>query len=82
MLTVQMNSKYANDIHKYAFDAFALCAYSHSIETKSRCGRRNYSPRQSGRPAAYLTLMGFVPAEMRGTKVRLALGCGEAQRQS
>ncbi|EPW5280684.1 hypothetical protein ACWMSZ_004173 [Yersinia enterocolitica] len=34
---------------------------------------RNYSPRQSGRQAAYLTLMGFVPAEMRGTKEKLAL---------
>ncbi|PSH38354.1 hypothetical protein BA192_07900 [Yersinia pseudotuberculosis] len=40
MLTVQVNSKYANDIYKYAFDAFALCAYSHSIETKHRCGRQ------------------------------------------
>lgn len=53
--------------------------YLYSIETKHRYGRRNYQPCWTGSPTASLTLMGFVPAEMRGTKAKLVLGWRELQ---
>ena len=37
--------------------------------------RLQWIPR-NGEAARSLTLMGFVPAEMRGTKAKSALGCG------